>query len=181
MKQLVIVAVLLAATTVAAAQNGPQAYDKPNLGETNIREPPKTPNPSAGNPSDYLLISSDMIGKDRYIRFDIPVREVKIDDPNVVTAEVKPNDEFTIILKPRGVGQTRVVVFGAAGSEFTTLKRLIYDAQIAVGSRIVTIRDKVREVMDCTPGCYPSPTSKVREPDQIIENRNINIVGGVRQ
>lgn len=177
----IVVLALLAFGSVASAQDA-REYAKPNLGETNLREPPKTPNSSAGNASDYLLISSDFIGADRYLRFDIPVREVKVDDPTVLMASVGPTDEFTLILRPKSVGQTRVLVFGAAGSEFATLKRLIYDANIAVGSRIVTYRDRgVREVMDCAPACYPSPTDKPREPDQIIEYRSGGgsvVVGG---
>ncbi|MGY4311483.1 hypothetical protein [Bradyrhizobium sp. JR3.5] len=88
-------------------------------------------------------------------------------------------DEFTLILRPKGVGQTRVLVFGGGGGDYASLKRLIYDATVAVGSRVVTWRQGGgREVMDCAPGCYPSPTAKVRDPDQIIENRNVIIPAG---
>ncbi|MGY4311482.1 hypothetical protein [Bradyrhizobium sp. JR3.5] len=89
MIRLIVVLSLLAFGTAANAQDA-REYVKPNLGETNLREPPKTPNPSAGAASDYLLISSDFIGGERYLRFDVPVKEVKIDDPNVLMAGVGP-------------------------------------------------------------------------------------------
>ena len=62
------------------------------------------------------------------------------------------------------------------GAELVPKKRLVYDALVAVGTRMVTMRpNKGVEVMDCTPACYPPPFYKPKEPrdpDQVIENRN---------
>lgn len=179
MKQLAVVFCLVA--TPALAQ-GVENWPKPNLSETNIREPPKS-NPNAGSPSDYLLIPASTIGKaEQYLRFDVPIKEIRVDNPAVLTAAVGETDQMTVILHPQGYGGTRVVVFGAL--ERNGKNRLLYDATVAVGTRVVTMRRKdngnnppeiVREVLDCTPACYPSPTTKPREPDQIIENRNVSV------
>jgi hypothetical protein len=174
-----LAAVLAVSSSICQAQD----YPKPNLSETNLREPPKS-NPNAGAPADYLLISPNE--KDHYLRFDIPVAEIKVDDPKVIVAAPNRNDPMTIDLQPQGTGRTRVLVFGrlegvgvadlrriGSGDELVPKLRLLYDALVAVGTRVVTMRDKgVREIMDCAPDCYPSPTPKPREPDQIIEQRN---------
>lgn len=90
---LIAAAVVLSVSSVQAQQQqgSVRLPDKPNLSETNLRDPPKS-TPNAGSPADYLLISADKIGGAHYLRFDIPLKEVKIDDETVLTAEVGPAD-----------------------------------------------------------------------------------------
>jgi hypothetical protein len=176
-------AVLVVSSSICPAQELP----KPNLSETNIRKGPDS-NPSAGTATDYLLISADTIGKDTYLRFDTVVAEIKVDDPNLFVV-VPSNDPRTVVLRPQGTGRTRVLVFGVveglagvadlqavrSGGELSPRTRLLYDANVAVGTRMVLLPGPGskggREIMDCAPGCYPSPIVKLKEPDQIIEVR----------
>jgi len=165
------------AATLALFNSISQAQElpKPNLSETNIRETPKSTS-HAGIPTDYVLIPSDNIGQDNYLRFDTPVAEIKVDNPNVLVAMPNRDDPTTVVLRPQQAGITRVIVYGALeglaakdlqatrmGSELAPKKKLLYDARVAVGSRVVILRDKgVSEIMDCAPGCYPSPVNKQR-------------------
>ncbi|UPJ29278.1 pilus assembly protein N-terminal domain-containing protein [Bradyrhizobium sp. CW1] len=174
---LAIASVLFSSTSQA------QELAKPNLSETNIREAPKSPTPHAGSPADYALLPA---GQDSYLRFDIRVAEIKVDDPNVLDAMPNRDDPTTVILRPKQAGITRVIVYGVleglaaadlqavrSDGELASKKRLLYDANVAIGNQVVILRAKgVREVMDCAPGCYPSLINRQREPDQIIEQRN---------
>lgn len=181
MKKLFITMLCLLASPVIAADD--LAYPKPNLSETNIRDTPKN-NPNAGSPTDYLLIPITLVAErppknERYLRFDMQVTEVRVDDPLVLTAAVSGTDPRTVILRPQGYGSARVLIFGALPDD--RRDRILYDASVAVGTRMVTYRHKGagepinREVLDCTPVCVPSPANKPREPDQIIENRGVTV------
>src|SRR4051812_19368254 len=78
---------------------------KPNLSETNVREPPKA-NPNAGAPSDYLLIPISYVDahKEYYLRFDVPVSEVRVDNRDVLIASVSRTDLRTVVLQPQDYG-----------------------------------------------------------------------------
>jgi Pilus formation protein N terminal region len=176
---------LAAALVLVSSTSQAQEIPKPNLSETNIREAPKSPTQQAGSPGDYVLFPA---GRDSYLRFDLPVAEIKVDNPDVLSAMPNPNDPTTVVLRPQQAGRTRVIVYGALEGvaaavlqtarvgdelELAPKQKLLYDAQVVIGSHVVIIHAKgVREIMDCAPGCYPSPIHRPREPDQIIENRN---------
>src|SRR4051812_1567153 len=103
---------LATALVLVSSTSQAQEIPKPNLSETNVREPPKS-TPHAGIPADYVLITADSIGQDNYLRFDIPVAEIKVDNPNVLSAMPSPNDPTTVVLRPQQAGRTRVIVYGA--------------------------------------------------------------------
>src|SRR5688572_17504615 len=98
MKRFALVAIFALSSPAYAQNTAVKLPEKPNLSETNLRDPPKS-SPTAGAPADYLLIPADKIGGVHYLRFDIPVKEVRIDGPSVLLAEVSPTDAFTLILK----------------------------------------------------------------------------------